>query len=181
MNVIQPINTSPWSVFYRIRIIIWEICWFSLCCWTPKPFNPWRILILRLFGAKIVGYPFVHQRALIEHPWNLYLYHRACLGDRSHAYCLARIEIHSHATVAQEAYLCTGTHDFSHESLPLITKPIVIGANVFVGARAFLLPGITVGNGSIVGACSVVTRSVPPSSVVAGNPAKVINYLPPAR
>lgn len=177
---VLPLNefkSSPWTFLYRVRIVIWELTWKCLCSWTPKPFNPWRLYILKLFGAKIFGTPFVHQRALIEHPWNLCMHDRACLGDRSHAYCLANIEILEHATVAQQAYLCTGTHDFTLDCLPLITNPISIGAHAFIGARAFLLPGITIGARSIVGACSVVSRSVPTLTIVAGNPAKIIRSL----
>lgn len=170
-------QSSPWPFYYRFRLVIWDLTWKCLCSWTPKPFNPWRLFILKIFGAKILGTPFVHQRALIEHPWNLCMHHRACLGDRSHAYCLANIEIFHHATVAQQAYLCTGTHDFSLDSLPLITSPISIGSNAFIGARSFILPGISIGSRSIVGACSVVTRSVPSLTIVAGNPAKAIRKI----
>ena len=164
-------NASPWSLLYRVRLLLWEYAWLFLCCWTPKPCNPWRLLILRSFGATIRGQPFVHQRSRIEHPWNLILHHRACLGDRAHAYCLGLVEIHAGACVAQEAYLCTGTHDFSDPNRSLLTAPIHIGPDAFIGARAFLMPGVNVGKGAIVGACSVVTRSVSASSVVVGNPA----------
>lgn len=153
---------------------MWELCWAVLCSWTPKPFNRWRLFILKLFGAQIYGRPFVHQRARIEHPWNLCLHNRACLGDRSHAYCLDKVILYASATVAQEAYLCTGSHDFCSDDLPLITAPIVIGESVFIGARAFLLPGVSIGSHSIVGACSVVTRSISPYLIVAGNPAKLV-------
>jgi len=162
---------SPWSRRYRLRLLLWEYAWPLCCGWTPKPCNPWRLFILRRFGATIDGKPFVHQRARIEHPWNLTLHHKACLGDRAHAYCLGDVTIGPAACVAQEAYLCTGTHDFTLPHRPLQTAPIYIGADVFIGARAFVLPGVSVGEASIVGACSVVTRSVPAGIVVAGNPA----------
>jgi len=166
---------SPWSVRTRIVILLWEYAWLLFCSWTPKPLNAWRLLWLRLFGAKIHGYPFVHQRARIQIPWNLTLHDRACLGDRTNAYSLGEIEIHEHATVAQEAYLCTGTHQFDDPALPLQTAKITIGAKAFIGARAFILPGVTIGAGAIVGACSVVTKDVLADSVVAGNPAKLVS------
>lgn len=57
------------------------------------------------------------------------------------------------------------------------SAPIVIGDNVFIGARAIILKGVTIGEGAIVGAGSVVTKDVPEYSIVAGNPAKVIRVL----
>jgi putative colanic acid biosynthesis acetyltransferase WcaF len=166
--------TSPWTLSQRVRMLIWEYAWLLLCAWMPKPCNPWRLFVLRLFGAKLHGRPFVHQRARIALPWNLTMHHRACLGDRANAYCLGPIEIHEGATVAQEAYLCTGTHDFADPALPLRTAKITIGAHAFIGARAFVLPGVTVGEKAIVGACSVVTRDVAVGAKVAGNPARNI-------
>lgn len=182
----QPIKThaqatpydSPWTLRQRVAALIWDYVWAIFCSWTPKPLNPWRLLILRLFGAKLHGTPFVHQRARIQLPWNLTMHHRACLGDRANAYTLAPITIGEGATIAQEAYLCSGTHDFASPALPLQTSPIHIGADVFVGARAMILPGLTIGDRAIVGACAVVTKNVAESAIVAGNPAKVIGTRP---
>ena len=155
-------------------MLLWEYVWAVTCRWTPKPLNPWRLLVLRAFGARVEGRPFVHQRARVQIPWHLTLRDRACLGDGAMAYSLGPIDIGERATVAQEAYLCAGTHDFADANLPLQTAPIVIGADCFVGARAFVLPGVTVGARAIVGAGSLVARDVPPGMVVAGNPARVV-------
>ena len=166
--------TSPWSRAQKIRMLLWELSWLFMCRWTPKPMNAWRLLWLKLYGAKIDGYPFVHQRARIAIPWNLILHDRACLGDRAVAYSLGEIELMQDSTIAQEAYLCTGTHDFSHPARPLQTGKIVIGKSAFIGARTFILPGVTIGDGAIVGACSVVTKDVATNARVVGNPARVI-------
>lgn len=175
----QPYSySSPWALTYRIRLLLWLSAWTVFCQWTPKPFNFFRIFVLRLFGAKISYGAFVHQRARIAHPWNLLMEEGSCLGDGAHAYSLASISIHRGATVAQECYLCTGTHDFSLPSRPLLIAPITIKAHAFIGARAFLLPGVVIGQCSIIGACSVVTKSILPHQTVAGNPAKIINPLP---
>ena len=100
--------------------------------------------------------------------------HRACLGERANAYSLGKIEVLEGATVAQEAYLCTGTHDFKNPSLQLITKPITVGKNAFIGARVMILPGVCIGDKVIVGAMSVVSKDIPDHQIVAGNPAKKI-------
>jgi putative colanic acid biosynthesis acetyltransferase WcaF len=165
---------SPWPMGDRIMRVLWQFCWIVFCVWTPKPANPWRLFWLQVFGAKIDGKPFVHQRARIEIPWNLILHDRACLGDRANAYSLGEIEIGARATVAQEAYLSTGSHDFSQSGMPLVTAKIMVGEDAFVGARAFILPGITIGARSIVGACAVVTKDVLAGETVAGNPARPI-------
>lgn len=164
---------SPWSTKLRLKMIIWEYSWLILCSWTPKPANLWRLFWLKMFGAKIYGQPFVHQRARIQIPWNLTLHNRAALGDRTNAYSLGEIIIHEQATVAQEAYICTGTHAFNKPEFNLITRPIIIEARAFIGARAFIMPGVIIGEGAIVGACSVVTKSVMPGITVAGNPASL--------
>ncbi|MBX9628794.1 MAG: hypothetical protein K2X82_33680 [Gemmataceae bacterium] len=61
-------------------------------------------------------------------------------------------------------------------------KPVVIGDNVWIGRRAIIFPGVTVGAGSAISAGAVVTSDVPPETVVAGNPARRIGSLaaPPA-
>ena len=100
--------------------------------------------------------------------------HRACLGEGVDAYSLGEIEIQSGATVAQDAYICTGTHDFTKPSMQLITKKIIIGPNSFIGARAMILPGVKIGKNSIIGAQAVVTKDTKTDEIVAGNPAKII-------
>jgi putative colanic acid biosynthesis acetyltransferase WcaF len=105
------------------------------------------------------------------------MHNKACLGDRAHAYCLGAVEVGPGACVAQEAYLCTGTHDLLEPHWPLQTAPIDIGADAFIGARAFLLPGVRIGERAIVGACAVVTRNVSYATTVVGNPARPLNSV----
>lgn len=172
-------GSSPWTRRRRVGLLLWHFAWPLLCGWTPKPANAWRLLVLRLFGTQIQGRPFVHSRARIAQPWNLTLHDRACLGDNAHAYSLGPIEIGAGATIAQEGYLCTGTHDFSSPHLDLQTALIRVGPGAFVGARSFILPGVELGARCIVGAASVVTRDVPADTVVAGNPARIIRRRDP--
>jgi putative colanic acid biosynthesis acetyltransferase WcaF len=165
---------NPWPWWTQVLLICWRFTWLVFCRWTPKFFNPWRILVLKTFGANLSGIPFIHSTARIQIPWNLTMKHRACLGEHANAYSLGKIDVREGATIAQEAYLCTGTHDFSDPSLQLITKPITIGKNAFIGARVMILQGVCIGDHAIVGAMSVVPRDVADHQIVAGNPAKKI-------
>ncbi len=137
--------------------------------------NPWRLFILKIFGSNISGIPFVHSTAKIRIPWHLTLRHRSCLGECAVAYSLGEIEINEGATIAQEAYLCTGTHAFEKPTMQLITKKIIIEKNVFVGARAMILPGVTIHKNAIVGAMAVISEDVGENDIVAGNPARKIS------
>lgn len=169
---------SPWSMNERVLRVLWEFCWFLFCTWTPKPANAWRLFWLRVFEAKIQGTPFVHQRARITIPWKLTLHDGACVGDRASLYSLGEIQLGARSTIAQEAYLCTGTHDFTRATCPLLIGRIIVGEDAFVGARAFIMPGVKIGARAIVGACSVVTHDVPDDMIAAGNPCKVTRDRP---
>ena len=153
---------------------LWGIAWGLLCSWTPKPLYRWRNVVLSMFGAKISGVPFVHQKARIQIPWNVELKHQASVGDRAVLYSLGPIIICEEAVVAQESYVCTVSHDFTQPHEPLTTAPIYICRGAFIGARAFVMPGITIGERAVVGAMSLVIRDVEPGTIVAGNPARQI-------
>ncbi len=165
---------SPWSVRERVGITLFAIVWAIACRWTPRPLNAWRLLMLRLFGCRISGRPFVAPTATIRVPWQLELQHRAAIGDHAEIYNLGACILRERCTVAQHTYLCGGSHDLSRRALPLTVAPIDIGADAFIGAKAFVMLGVRVGEGAVVGAASVVVRDVEPWTVVAGNPAAVV-------
>ncbi len=179
MKSALPDFPSPWTTREKIGMLLWEIAWTLLCVWTPKPLNAWRLLVLGWFGCKIDGIPFVHPRARIQIPWKLTLHDRSCLGDRANAYSLGEIELGFASTVAQECYLCTGTHDMEDKTRPLLTKKITIGDWAFLGARTFVLPGVTIGKNCVVGACSVVSKDLPDNCYAIGSPATVRRQKPP--
>lgn len=76
--------------------------------------------------------------------------------------------------ISREALICTASHDVTRPDRPLTTAPITICDGVWIGARATVLPGVTIGEGAVVAANAVVTKDVPPWVIVGGNPAKII-------
>ncbi len=166
--------TSPWTMKTRLKGVLWHWIWLFLFRPTPKPLKQWRNLLLKLFGAHISGKPFVSSSARIRMPWNLTLEDHACIGPEVVVYNLGHITLKAHCTIAQEVYLCTGSHDLSDEKAPLIVAPIIVHEQAFIGVRALILPGTQIGHGAVVGGGAVVSRDVSDWIIVAGNPAKTI-------
>lgn len=165
---------TAWPLKEAIIVRLWECVWFLLLRWTPKKLNWLRLLSLRVFGAKIYGKPFIFPSAKIYAPFNLEVYDHACIGPLVNVYNLGKVILRRNSVVSQETMLCGGTHDLSSPILPLLVGDIELGEEVFVGARALILPGISIGDGGVVGAGAVVTKDVAPWAVVGGNPAKFI-------
>ena len=85
------------------------------------------------------------------------------------------ITIGDNTLIGHNVILATLNHDFSPNKRSILhPSPIVMGKNVWIGSRATILSGVTIGDGAIVAAGSVVTKNVPSNKVVAGVPAKVI-------
>jgi acetyltransferase-like isoleucine patch superfamily enzyme len=89
--------------------------------------------------------------------------------------CAAKnIVIGDHSIIADMVFVYdTDFHQVTPEA-PKTCQDIIIGRNVWIGARAIILPGVVIGDHSVVAAGSIVTKRVPPRSVVGGTPAKVI-------
>lgn len=166
-------NTTSWSVKEALKIRIWRIVWLLFISWTPKKLNNWRLFLLRLFGAKLEKV-FIFSSAKIYIPWQLEMKKGACLGPYSEVYNLGPVYFGEYSVLSQYAYVCNGTHDLSTLRLPLMVGRITIGAHVFIGAKALILPGIEIGEGAVVGAGSVVTKDIDAWTVVGGNPIQFI-------
>ena len=92
----------------------------------------------------------------------------------------ARIDIGDDVQIGPAVQLYTARHPLDpavRRSYLESAKPIRIGNDVWIGGAAVVLPGVTVGDRSVVGAGTVVVRDVPPDTVVVGNPAKVVRTL----
>ena len=88
------------------------------------------------------------------------------------------ITIGDGSLIGHSAVITTLNHDFSEKNRSSMhPAPVVIGKNVWLGARVTIVPGVTIGDGAVVGAGAVVTKDVPPRAVVAGVPARVIRML----
>jgi putative colanic acid biosynthesis acetyltransferase WcaF len=168
-------TASPWPLGTRLGVALWWAARLLLFRPTPPFLNGWRLLLLRLFGARVEGRPFVAASATVRMPWQLTLEEGSCLGANVEVYNLGRVTLRRRSLVAQHSYLCGGTHDLADlEGLPVLVGDIDVGADAFVGARATVLPGVRIGEGAVVGAGGVVREDVEPWTVCVGNPCRPI-------
>jgi putative colanic acid biosynthesis acetyltransferase WcaF len=166
-------NRIPKSVL--LRRLIWKAVWMVAFRPTPRwALHRWRAALLRLFGAKIGPGCRIAPSCFVWAPWNLEMGTLSALGDDVDCYTMDRITIGSKVAVSQRAFLCTGTHDTTSLKRPLVTSPIVIGDHVWIAAESLVLPGVEIGEGAVIGARSVVTKTMPPWSICAGHPCRIV-------
>jgi len=100
------------------------------------------------------------------------------IGPRAKIFGEGKVYIKSNSIIGPDFFVMTSNHDFNGELLPYgkenISRDVTIERNVWIGAGVKLVPGVTVHEGAIVAMGSVVTKDVPPLSIVGGNPAKII-------
>jgi putative colanic acid biosynthesis acetyltransferase WcaF len=163
------------SLSSKLLRLIWNAAWLLLFRATPRGMlYGWRRFLLRLFGAKIGKGVSILPSCKVWAPWNLTIGDHSCLSENVDCYSVDTITIGTQVVVSQGAFLCCASHDISSPIMELIYKPIVIGDHAWVAARAFVAPGVTLGEGAVVGACAVVIKDVEPWTVVGGNPAKFV-------
>lgn len=168
----RPWDGGPsFSLGNRLYRAVWTGTWALLASWTPAPFKGWRRFLLKLFGARLERGANIYASARIWSPRNLQMGEFAAVGPRANIYSMAPIVIGSHAIISQGAHLCAGTHDVDDPHFQLRAKPIKIGARAWIAAEAFVGPGVTVGEGTVLGARACAMRSLEPWSVYSGNPA----------
>jgi putative colanic acid biosynthesis acetyltransferase WcaF len=168
------IRSSPFPLRQQLARLGWQTFCAVFMRLSPRPFHGWRSFCLRLWGARIGAGCRIYPGVIIWAPWNLECAENACVGDGAELYNPALISLGERAIVSQGAFLCTASHDYEKVLFPLVAKAIRVGRDAWIGARAMVLPGCEIGEGSVIGLGSVVTRSTPPWSVCAGNPCRVV-------
>ena len=174
MSNFEPIQTTPFSLKIKLKSHLWKLINATIFRLFPNQIKFVRIILLRMFGAKLAKTVNISRKANIEHPWNLTMGHLSSLGDNSWAYCLDTITIGEKCCIGKDVYLITGSHGINDSNFNLLTKPIIIGNGCWIATGAYILPGVKIGDYSVIGAKSLVNKNVTSFSVVGGNPAKFI-------
>lgn len=162
------------SLKNRLGRVVWGIFYILTFRISPRPFHGWRRFLLRLFGADVEKGVHIYPGVKIWAPWNLEIREKAGIASGVNLYSQGKITIGKYAVVSQGSHICAGTHDYEAPGFPLITKPITIGDYAWVAADVFVHPGVSIGEGSVIGARSVVAKNIPEWKIAAGFPCEVI-------
>lgn len=164
-----------------------EACWLLIRrlffdgSWLPG--NRLRCWLLRRFGATVGRGVVIRPGVKITFPWRLRIGDHVWIGEDARLLNLVPITIGSNVCISQRAFLCTGNHDYTCPTFDFLASPILIEDGAWIGAAAWVGPGVTAGSHAVLTAGSVATRDLSPYTVHRGNPAvairsRVINARP---
>jgi maltose O-acetyltransferase len=138
-----------------------------------------RFFYRSLLKVKIGPGTHIFMRAWFDCPGGLSIGRNSIINQKCRLDARGGLAIGSNVSIAAEVCIITASHDPQTTDFKGITSPVSISDYVFIGTRAMILPGVTLGKGSVVAAGAVVTKSVTPYSIVAGVPAKSIGHRSP--
>lgn len=145
------------------------------------PIHHVRRFFYRLFGMEIGQGSTLHMMGRIYDPRFISIGKDTIIGEkftldgrRQLPNSQGGLTIGDHVDIASEVMIWTSQHDIRDPKFGAVEKPVHIQDYVFIGPRAIILPGITIGRGAVIAAGAVVTKDVAPLSIVAGVPAKEI-------
>jgi acetyltransferase-like isoleucine patch superfamily enzyme len=148
--------------------------WFV--CKVMNGFPSWAVrkIFYRMVGMKIGMQSVINQGLEYFNPDRLSIgsgthINRKCFID-ARGFC----SIGNNTSISHEVLILTGTHDVNSVTFCEIHRPVTIGDNVWIGARATILPGVTIGKGAVIAAGAVVTKNVDSFDIVGGVPARVL-------
>ena len=173
----QNLDLSSYKRFDNNGSFLLRVLWLGVHelffrSWIPG--SAWRAAALRLFGAKVGRSVVIKPGVRVKYPWKISIGDFCWMGEDVWVDNIEFVSIGSHCCLSQAAYFCTGNHDWSKGSFDLIAKPICLKEGVWIGARAVVGPGVTVGKGAILCLQSVATGDLDEWSIYQGNPAKFI-------
>ena len=165
---------ASFSLGNRITRVVWGIAWLVFARFTPPPLHRWRRLVLLAFGARIGRGARVHASVAIWLPHNLEVGEQVLIGPGARIYNQGTITVGAWSVISQRAHLCASTHRVDDPGFQLECRPIAVGERCWVAAEAFVGPGVTMGDGSVLAARGVLFDNATTDGIYRGNPAALV-------
>ncbi len=156
---------SIWDrvLWYLISGLIFESSFF--------PSSKIKLFLLKLFGSNIGNGLVIKPRVYIKYPWLLEIGNNVWIGEGVRIDNLVLVKLGSNVCVSQNAFLLTGNHNYRSAGFELMTGPITIEDEVWVGASSVVCPNTVLSKGTIITVGSVVSGTTSANRVYRGNPA----------
>lgn len=138
------------------------------------PLHHVRRSFYRMAGVTIGKGSSIHMLTVFYDPRNITVGKDTIIGEKATLDGRAPLRIGDHVDIASEVMIYNGQHDIQSDDFHPVFAPVTIEDYVFIGPRAIILPGVTIGKGAVVGAGAVVTKDVASFTLVGGVPARVI-------
>ncbi len=165
---------ASFTLFGKLRLAMWMLVQYFL---YKSPFLPsnLRPILLKAFGATIGKGVLIRKGVQIHFPWNLVIGDNSWIGEQVWLINHVKITIGSNVCISQRSIICSGGHDYRSASLEYAHKPIEIKDGAWVCLDAKILPGVTIGESSVVSAGEVARKSVPDYSILIGGEIRPID------
>lgn len=163
------------KVVVRIQTIAAESWLYGVHLSGHVPLHHVRRCVYRLSGMRIGKGSSIHMYARFYKPSGIVIGEDSIIGEGAVLDGRESLRIGNHVDIATDVMIYNSQHDMNADDFAEHTDaPVVVEDYVFIGPRAIILPGVTIGIGAVVGAGAVVTKDVPPYAIVGGVPAKII-------
>ena len=171
---VTPQNLIP-KIINRLSTYLLEFCLFVLRIIGYIPSHLIRRFFYNLSGIKLPFDSTIHLGANFFNPENITIGHNTIIGDHCFLDGRAKLTIGSHVDIASQVLIYNDEHDLSDPNFGNSFAPVTIKDYVFIGPRAIILPGVTIGKGAVVAAGAIVTKDIPDFEIWGGVPAKKIS------
>jgi len=175
------------SFLSRLKRAIFYFFYYFFARWLPLSYAPggrvWRkirLLICRNLFKTCGRNVIVETRARFLSGRTVSISDNSMIGEN--ALIIGTVTIGANVLMAPDVVMISMNHEFLRTDIPMLQQghqqeqPISIGDDVWIGARAIILPGVSVGSGVVIGAGAVVAKDIPDRAVVVGNPARITRY-----
>jgi len=160
----------------EFNVITFSFWWLISSLFFSRPFTPsyLRSLILRIFGARVGTGVIIRRGVRVHFPWNLEIGNDCWIGEEVWFINHEKITLGSNVCISQRSIICSGGHDYRSASLEYAHKPVTIRDGAWVCLDAKVLPGVTIGECSVVSAGEIARKSLPDYSMLVGGQVRPI-------
>lgn len=132
-------------------------------------------LVFKQFGRRTM----IDYKCYVRYPWRVKIGNNVSINRGCELYSSIRSEhgyivLENNVVLGPKVTIFAAGHDYTSIELPDTSAPVVICQYAWIGGNTTILPGVVIGEGAVVGAGSIVTKSIPPYTIAVGNPARVI-------